>query len=124
MNLASKGFVASPSDISALTLSVISADRTAVDGRATYLKALVATTINELGAKARKNAAKAPKLKPDEVATQVGALAAVHERFYTAVIEAASKGIGNARGKNEELTTHELRPHQPLGRAQLHSGRE
>lgn len=103
MNLVSKGFIATATDISNLTHSLLNADRTAVEGRTTYLKALVATTINELGVKARKHAGKAPKLNAESISVQVGALAAVHERFYAAVLEVASKGIGNGRGQKKEL---------------------
>lgn len=103
MTIESKGFIATVADITALAQSLLNADGAVTQGRQTYLRALVATTIADLGAKPRKHNGKAPLLAAEGISRQVGALAAVHERFYNAVLAVASEKLPSGKDRAVEL---------------------
>lgn len=89
MSLEQKGFVATVEDVASVVESVLTANAEADAGRLSYLKILIATTQNELGGKPRIRASsgpgKAAKLKGEDIAIQLKALAAVNDRFYPVV---------------------------------------
>lgn len=85
MNLEQKGFVATAEDVATIVESVLTANSEADAGRLSYLKILIATTQNDLAGKPRVHTGKASKLKADEIAAQLKALADVNERFYPTV---------------------------------------
>lgn len=93
MTLEQKGFVATPEDVASVVESVLSANSQADAGRLSYLKILIATTQNELGGKPRVHAGKAAKLKGEDIAAQLRALNAVHDRFYPIVSRVAVASI-------------------------------
>jgi CHASE3 domain sensor protein len=105
MTIERKGYVATEADINTLSKSVYEADAQVSEGRTSYLRALVATTVNELGATPRLRAARTPKnkLTPDETAKQLDVLATVHERFYAVVTQVASDYIPGGKDKAQEL---------------------
>lgn len=100
MSLESKHYVATPDDVAQITREIIAAQKQGSEGRATYLRALIATTQAELGQQPRQRAASpAGKLTEEEKAAQLAALEKVHERFYVAVVKAAKALIdGPDRG--------------------------
>lgn len=101
-SLETKGYVASDADIEALVKQVLSASQDVESGRATYLRSLVATTQNELGAKPRvRSSGKIPKLTPEQIEGQLAALAKTHARFYEHVVKVASADI--PAGKTQAL---------------------
>lgn len=101
MSIETKNYVATASDIRALASTIVGATAEVITGRTTYLRALVATTQAELHATPRKNATAKPKhLKGSEIAAQLAALVAVHDRFYAAVLEACEEGLS---GKDKAL---------------------
>lgn len=85
MTLIQNGYVANDNDIAELTTQYLNATAEADTGRQTYLRALIATTQKELGAKPKVRQGRPHKLTPEEQATQLAALVNVHERFYTVV---------------------------------------
>jgi hypothetical protein len=91
MNLDSKSFVATDSDIQEVTRTVMNGVRAADQGRTTYLRALVATTIEALGQRIRVNTGKPGKLDDAGVKAQLTALEAVHARFYAVVLATAGE---------------------------------
>jgi hypothetical protein len=60
--------------------------------RATYLKALVATTQDELGVPVRLRAGRAAELSADDTAVHLTAFEKVQQRFYAAVLKAIGEG--------------------------------
>lgn len=105
MSIASKGYVANADEIHALSKTILAAEASSETGRGTYLRALVATTQKELGAKPRSRGATGRKAKISDagIAEQVAALNAVHERFYEAVTRAASEGLPGGTARAPEL---------------------
>lgn len=103
MTIESKGFIATPNDITALTRAILAGQQAAASGTGTYLKALVATTTDELGAPARAHAGKGKRLKQEQIAAHLAALEAVHARFYEAVVEGASDNLPPGKDKAREL---------------------
>lgn len=104
MSIESKGYLATPADIGALTKAILAGQSAAEHGKGTYLKSLVAVTTEELGAPARAHAMKAPRLKAEGVVLQLTALEAVHKRFYEAVVAAASEHLPPGKsGRAKEL---------------------
>jgi hypothetical protein len=77
MDISKYDYVAKPTEIAELTHAIIASETVVFEGRATYLRALVGTTQAELPADG----------KADKAAT-LGALEAVHTRFYEAVTKA------------------------------------
>lgn len=91
--LEARDFVATPADIEELTRRRLSASIQAAQSQDTYLKALTATTIVELGEKPRARAAGKPdELTPDEIKAHLVALENVHQRFYAIVLKAILEG--------------------------------
>lgn len=102
--LENRNFVATPADIKALAAARLGAAGTVENTGTSYLRALVATTISELGSEPRVNASKrAPKLKAEDRAKQLAALQGVHERFYAIVTEVCSEGLPSGKAKALEL---------------------
>lgn len=99
MSIESKGYIATPNDITALTQEILGAAQAMNGGKATYLRALIGTTVDELGAPVRAHAKKAGKLKQAEITAHLAALEAVHTRFYEAVVAAASDHLPTGKGE-------------------------
>lgn len=98
-----RNFVASESAIEALTTSLLTAVAAAEGERRTYLRCLVGTTIDELGASQRVRMAAPGRLSEEEIAGQLAAFEKVNTRFYTAVIKAASAALPAGTEKPREL---------------------
>lgn len=93
--LATRGHVATDEDIRNLVRGVLDALTSASGSKLDYLKAIVGTTIHELGAPSRPRAAKGGKIKDDEVrAAHLSALEAVNDRFYDVVKKATAEKLG------------------------------
>lgn len=99
MSLESKNYIATPADIAAMAKAYGAALDTGGAVRAHYLRALVATTQYELGAKPRQRTAGdiEPTLDRDTVQKHLTALETVHEKFYAVVLENIN---GNADERN------------------------
>lgn len=99
-SLESKNYVATPEDVARITRDVLEAHKLRTGGVATYLSALIATTIAELGENPRQRTASATdKLSAEETAEQLAALDKVHTRFYAVVVKTAREKIeGPDRG--------------------------
>lgn len=82
-------------DIAKLTRDYLNAVSTAAGSRITYLRALVETTIREIGATPRTSPPRGrqTKMTPETTASQLAALQATHERFYAIVIKVASEDL-------------------------------
>lgn len=101
MSLESKHYLASPTDVEAITRSVLEAQTKNSGGRATYLMALIATTQQELGTVPRQRQVSAlvrsrpgSKLSSQIREIHLAALEAVDEIFYAAVMKAAREILG------------------------------
>lgn len=105
MTIESKGYVATTEDITALAKSLYAATATLLNGRTTYLRALVGTTIKELGGKPRTVPARGrkPATSPETTGLQLQALETVHMRFYEAVEQVAMLGLPNTKDRALEL---------------------
>lgn len=88
-------YIGTPADIRRLTSTILAASATFGEGQLTYLKMVVGTTIHELGAKPSKTRGRGrqPKLTDEGIKLQLTAAEAVNERFYQAVLDAASEGL-------------------------------
>lgn len=86
MTLESKSYVAQDEDIAALTQSLVDAQSTLGNGNTTYLRALIATAQQALGAQPRVRAGKIKKLDEASIAAHLAALTTVHDRFYAVVL--------------------------------------
>jgi hypothetical protein len=82
MDISKFDYVAKPAEIAKLTVELLEAETTVSEGRTTYLRALVDTTKEEL-----------PKDGKPDKATALGALEAVHTRFYEAVTKAVQSAL-------------------------------
>jgi hypothetical protein len=99
MSLESKHYVATAEDVAAIARDVLNAQKEGSEGRATYLRALVATTQAELGLSPRQRSGEIGKVKDEERDAQLAALEAVNKRFYAIVIKLAKERIeGPDRG--------------------------
>lgn len=96
-------YVADAAQIKDLTTGLLNATATLDNGRASYLRFLVGTTLAELGAKPRAHVGRPPKVTTESLALHLTALEAVHERFYTAVTEAASIDLPGPTLRAKEL---------------------
>ena len=95
MSLESKHYVASPTDVEAITRSVLEAQSKNSGGRATYLIALIATTQQALGATPRQRQAANPgKISRELREKHLAALESTNEIFYAAVDKAAREVLG------------------------------
>lgn len=102
MSLESRHYVATLDDVAALTRDIITAQKQGSEGRATYLRALIATTQAELGQTPRQRTAPIGKLNDEERNHQLKVLEEVGARFYGAVVKAARAQIeGPDRGGRE-----------------------
>jgi len=95
--LESRHFVATEADIATLVSTHDDALNARDTARATYLKALVATTIAELGASVRLRAGKPAVLSPDDTSNHVAAFEKVHQRFYVVVLKSIGEGAPKER---------------------------
>ena len=101
MSIESKGYIATPTDITALTKAILAGQSAVASGNGTYLKSLHATTVAELGESPAAHAKTRPRLKAEGVAKQLAALEAVHGRFFEAVVTGASDHL--PPGKKERM---------------------
>lgn len=105
--LESRGYVATDGDIHNLAAGLLEALSSADGSRRSYLRALIGTTQNELGAPARQRAVShASKIKDEDVRAQhLAALEAVHERFYSIVMKVTADKlqVPEGRKKGDEL---------------------
>lgn len=90
--LESRHYVATEADIAALVSTHDTALTARDTARATYLKALTATTISEIGAPVRLRAGKPAALTPEDTANHVAAFEKVHQRFYAVVLKSIGEG--------------------------------
>lgn len=89
--LESRGYVATEDDIRDLASGFLAALSSANGSKLHYLRALIGTTVHELGAPSRQRAIKGSKITDDEVkASHLATLEAVHKRFH-AVVHAETK---------------------------------
>jgi hypothetical protein len=89
MSIESKQYVVrNAAEIEKLTEQIIDADDTAITGKGTFLKALVATVQHELESPPRLRTTQAPKLSEEDTALQLEALKTVYSLFYGAVEKA------------------------------------
>lgn len=84
--LESKGYVASAEDIEAITQAALDATALGGTSRMTYLRALVATTQQQLGMTQTRRRGVPPAMDEAEIRRQLEALETVQERFYPAVM--------------------------------------
>jgi hypothetical protein len=99
MSLETKHYVATLEDVADITREIISAQKAGAEGRATYLRVLIATTQSELGQHPRQRTVDTAKLSDAERETQLAALETVGKRFYDVVTKAAKALIdGPDRG--------------------------
>jgi hypothetical protein len=95
MSLESKHYLASPTDVEAITRSVLEAQTKNSGGRATYLMALIATTQHALGiAPRQRQAPNSGKISRELREKHLAALDAQNEIFYAAVMKAAREILG------------------------------
>lgn len=85
--LESKGYVASTQDIEAITQSALDASALGGSSRMTYLRALIATTQQQLGIAQARRRGVPPPMDEAETRRQLEALEVVQERFYGAVMK-------------------------------------
>ena len=90
--LESRHYVATETDIANLVATHDDALIARDTARATYLKALTATTIAELGAPVRLRAGKGATLSADDISNHVAAFEKVHQRFYAVVLKTIGEG--------------------------------
>lgn len=90
--LESRHYVATEADIASLVSTHDNALLARDTARATYLKALTATTIAEIGAPVRLRAGKPAVLSPDDTSSHVAAFEKVHQRFYAVVLKSIGEG--------------------------------
>lgn len=93
MSLENKNYVATAADIESLTRAVVEAAQTGAEGRASYLRALIATTQVRLKAAPRRRQAAIPKLSAADTEVQLAALDAVHAHFYEHVKKAVRETL-------------------------------
>lgn len=126
--LESRDFVATSADIEDITRRRLSASIQASQSQDTYLKALTATTIVELGEKPRtRNTAKADALSPDEIRAHLVALENVHQRFYAIVLKAILEGpeeLGRKRKTMAHRKATFARTSKTLLRAWIKAGHD
>ena len=102
--LENRNFIATPADIRTLAAARLAAAGALDTSGTSYLRAVVATTVAELGGEPRINATKrAAKLTAEGKAAQLAALQTVHERFYAIVTEVSSEGLPGGKAKALEL---------------------
>src|SRR5690242_1993333 len=102
MSLESKHYVATAEDVAAIAREVLNAQKQGSEGRATYLRALIATTQAELGQNPRQRSGEIAKVKDEARDEQLAALEKVNERFYAIVVRIAKDKIeGPDRGGRE-----------------------
>lgn len=91
-SLDSRNFVATPADIAAIAKAYSEALDSSANTRGTYLRALIATTQHELGAKprVRSSAEDSPTLDKAAVEIQLAALEQVNANFYEIVLDNVS----------------------------------
>lgn len=89
-DLEQKNYVASNEDIEAITQAALEASNLAGASRATYLRALVGTTQQQLGMVAGRRRGVPSPMDDTEMKRQLDALEIVQERFYAAVIKIVS----------------------------------
>lgn len=94
MSLESKHFVASPTDVEAITKAVLDAQLSNREGRATYLKALIATTQDALGILSKAHRGATGKTSAETRVQQILAVEQTHKVFYAAVCKAARDHLG------------------------------
>lgn len=96
MSLESKHFVASPTDVEAITKAVLDAQSTGSSGRTNYFIAFIATLQDRLGVPPRKRQAAIGKVSPEEKARHLEMLEAVNEEFSKSVNKAAREMLGSS----------------------------
>jgi hypothetical protein len=89
MSLETNRYVASAGDVEKLAQSIVTGELTALYGRGTYLKALIATTQSELGLKPRQNTASGGKATPAAAIAQLKGFNKVAASFYAIVVKVA-----------------------------------
>lgn len=94
--LESRGHVATEDDIRTLASDFVAALSSANGSKLHYLRALIGTTVHELGAPSRQRSIQGAKIKDDDVRTQhLAALESVHGRFYTVIKETTAKELAH-----------------------------
>jgi hypothetical protein len=86
-SLDSRHYVATPADIASIAKAYSSAISAGQGARGAYLRALIATTQHELGAKPRLRTSHGDPLNKESIAAQLKALETVHARFYEVVLD-------------------------------------
>lgn len=108
--LEQNNYVASDADIEAITQSSLEATNAAGATRATYLRALVGTTQQQLGIAVTRRRGVPPPMDPAETDRQLAALETVQERFYAAVMKAVSAApIGDDERGIDRLMLYQRR---------------
>lgn len=124
MQLATRNFVASPTDIEGITRSVLAAQSSGSEGRASYLKALIATTQLELGITPRMRKGASATLDTGQRAAHLAALEKVHLRFYATVDRTARQLFPVASAREINRRTNFARSAMSTVRAWIRVGND
>lgn len=101
--LEQRNYVATEADIENLAGEMLTAQFTAESGPRRYLRCVVATTIDALGAPQRARNGKVERIDDEEKVRQLGALEAVLGKFYPAVVKASSADLPSGKARAIEL---------------------
>lgn len=102
-NLEARNYVATENDIDRLANDVLSAQGHLDTLPRVYLRAVVATTIHELGASIRARAGKVEKINDEEQTRQLAALEKVLVLFYPRIVAKMSEGLPAGKTRAVEL---------------------
>lgn len=100
MSLESKHYLASPTEVEAITRAVLEARTTGGESRASYLKALVAKTQSNLGQTPRAHAVAVKQISKEQRAEQLAALKTAHIEYYAIVKTTVSALIKPGKARN------------------------
>jgi hypothetical protein len=101
--LEAKGYIASDADIASLAKAIISGSMQSEGGRRDYLKVLLASTIDALGAKPRARQGRPAKLDEPAVLKQSETLEATHTRFYAIILRETTALIPHGKERATDL---------------------
>lgn len=101
--LESKGYIASDADIASLAKSIVSGQLMSEGGRRDYLKILLASTIDALGAKPKVRQGRPAKLDEPAMLKQTETLEATHTRFYAIIVRETASLIPAGKERATEL---------------------
>jgi hypothetical protein len=98
-----KTHIATDAEIRTMAQHYVDARASGENVRATYLRALAARTIGEIGAPVRANAAKAAKLTEEARVAHLAALEVAHAKLYAIVVDVAERSLDGVPSKDRAL---------------------